>query len=171
MMESGDGFSVDYFTPPDHRQCLLQLDALNADNFVDIELPLRGRELPGEKQFDSLVAKARDGDYRSEMIPSLRSETRLFAQFALSTLKRRFSPVAAAGRNFMQPAANRMAILSQHRDRTVVIERDHRAGPGMANYGKVDSYAVGQSGILHANIDYTQFQYRAALGSHGLRML
>jgi hypothetical protein len=90
------------------------------------------------------------------MIPSPRCQASFLAQFALSTLKGGFSPVAASGRDFAQPSANRMAILGKHRNSAILIKRYYSAGAGMTNHGQVESDTVREFGTLNAEVNHSQ---------------
>ena len=101
------------------------------------------------------------------MVPSIGGEAGFLAQFALGALTRRFRQMAASGGNLVEPSADRVTVLREHRDGAVAIERDNRACAGMTNDGEVDCDAVGERGALDADVDDVEFKDGAAIGGHG----
>ena len=68
------------------------------------------------------------------------------------------------------PSADRVTVLREHRDRTVLVQRHDRAGSGMANYGQIEFQAIGQRDTLEPKIDHANFQNRATVRIHRHRM-
>ena len=87
------------------------------------------------------------------MIPSRGRDARFFAEFAACACERVLAGVAASRGNLAHPAADRVAILTQHRNRHVGIQRDDRARAGMADDCELDLHAARQLGGLDAEID------------------
>ena len=89
------------------------------------------------------------------MVPSRGRDARFLAEFAACACERVFAGVAASGGNLAHPAADGVAILTQHRNRHVGIQRDNRARAGMADDGELDLHAAEQFGGLDPKINHT----------------
>ena len=158
-----DRFRVDDFAAVDHREGLLERHAADANHLVVIEHARSLRQLARQVQLDSFVAEAWHRDDRAEMVPSRGRDACLFAEFAPRAFERVLAGVAASRGNLAHPAADRVTILTQHRDRHVVIQRDDRARTGMTDDGEIDLHAAGQRRGLDAEINDTQFQNRTTI--------
>ncbi len=94
------------------------------------------------------------------MVPSRGRDAGLFAEFAPRAFERVLAGVAASRGNLPHPAADRVPILTQHRNIQVGIriECDDRAGAGMPDDGEIDLHASGQRRALDAEVNDTQFE-------------
>ncbi len=89
------------------------------------------------------------------MIPSGGGYARFFAEFAPCAFEEVLATVAASRGNLAHPAADGVAILTQHRNRHVGIQCDDRARSRMAADRKINLHPGGQRRSLDAEINDT----------------
>src|SRR5260370_30745015 len=100
------------------------------------------------------------------MVPPRRADARLFEQLALGALATAFARPAASGGNLPDGSPHRVAILVKHRDPPLGVKCDDRGGTRMTNDRPLDGQALGQRGVLIANVDHSGEDTPSAYGDH-----